>query len=937
MKKILKIAAIALLVLLIALISVPYLFKYQIVAKIKKLANNELTATIEFGEIDLSLIRSFPDFSLEIKDFSITGEGDFKNIELARIANFAFTLDLISVLKGESIQIKKIGLTQSHVHVIVLDSLRANYLITKEEEILDEQTTKVESNTEFSLKLKEYSLKNFNLIYDDQESDMYAEIVNLNHKGSGNFTQDIVNLITNTKIEKLTFKSEGIALLKNVSVDSEFGIKIDQSKSEFTFLENYIRLNELQLNFEGAVQLLEETMELDIKFDAPKTAFRNIISLIPAVYYQDFSALKTSGAASLSGYAKGTYDGLRELYPSFNVFMNIKDGFFQYPDLPAAVENVNVDMRVSNMGGSLDNTLLSIPTFKMKIADNPIEAKLSLSSPLSDPFIDFACKGKLDLGNIKDIVPMEESVQLSGLIESDLEIVTKMSFIDQEQFERVRAEGNLGITNFTYHDPAITPYPIKITEAKGNFQPEYFDLKFLEMTVGKSDFRASGRVDNLLSYALKDTTLKGSFTLQSKLIDLNELMNLPETEEAASTDSSVVEVYVRLPENIDFQLDSEIQQVLFSDLKISNLVGKIGLVDQKVSMENVAMEMLGGSVKLNGFYDSKPEKPVANFDLGLENFGLKESFTTFNTVQSLAPIAQNAQGQFSTQFKLESAINKDMSLDLSTLSSTGALKTIGVILQTEVTQKIAQFLNNDNYKSLSLNNSIIDYEIKDGRLFVSPFDVKTGNLTGTIQGSNGLDKSLDYVMNLKIPISDIQSSGILSQLAGKAGKVDLIVNIGGTVDKPTVKSSLGGMAQNLKTQVVDSVKKVIEQKKEQVTKMAADEVERIMKQARNQADKIVNEAKMQAANLNTEAAKSAKLIREEADNQGKKLIQEAGNNPIKKRVAQEAANKLNSEANQKANKLESEAKAKGDQLVKNAENQADKIMSDAEAKTRINP
>ena len=638
----------------------------------------------------------------------------------------------------------------------------------------------------------------------------------------------------------------------------------------------------------------------------------------------------------MGGTVKGTFDGLREIFPAFNVLFTINNGYFKYPDLPAAVEAVNMDLRASSIGGSLDHTLVSIPTFKMKMAGNPIEAKLALSTPMSDPYLDMFVKGNLDLGNLNKVVPMDESMNIKGLINADFAVQTKMSYIEYEQYDKVKAEGNLGVSNFVYHDAELSPYPIEIQSAQGNFQPEYFDLKQLEIKLGKSDISARGRIDNLISYALKDTTLIGRFTMYSNLLDLNELMNLPEEESLATETTEAEMEYTRLPEKIDFNLDTEIRNVLFSNMEIKNVKGSINLSDQKASMRDVSMQLLGGTMAMNGYYDSKPEKPIADFNLGIENFGLRESFSTFNTVQSLAPVAENAQGSFSTRMSLKSALNKDMSLDLTSLSTTGSLRTIGVILQTEVTQKIGSYLNNDNYKSLNLNNVLIDYEIKDGRLYVNPFDIKTANLSGTVQGSNGLDKSLDYVMNLKLPLSDIKASGLLGQMASKAGLADLIVNIGGTTDKPTVRTSLAGLSENIKSQIIDSVSKVVEQKKEEVKKMAADEVERIMADARQRADKLVADARTQADRLNTEAARTAKTIRDEADAQGKRLLQEAGSNPVQRRIAQEAANKLNREADDKAKKVENEAKQRGDQLIRTAEIQAENIIKEAEARTQIN-
>ena len=48
------------------LIAVPYIFKDDIVKLVKTEANKTVNAKIDFGNFDLSLIKSFPDFYFSI-------------------------------------------------------------------------------------------------------------------------------------------------------------------------------------------------------------------------------------------------------------------------------------------------------------------------------------------------------------------------------------------------------------------------------------------------------------------------------------------------------------------------------------------------------------------------------------------------------------------------------------------------------------------------------------------------------------------------------------------------------------------------------------------------------------------------------------------------------------------------------------------------------
>src|ERR1035437_3994677 len=77
-RRILKWTGITFLVLLILIITAPFLFKKQIVQFVKDEANKSLNAKVNFGKFDLTLISSFPDFTLSIDSVSIANTGDFK-------------------------------------------------------------------------------------------------------------------------------------------------------------------------------------------------------------------------------------------------------------------------------------------------------------------------------------------------------------------------------------------------------------------------------------------------------------------------------------------------------------------------------------------------------------------------------------------------------------------------------------------------------------------------------------------------------------------------------------------------------------------------------------------------------------------------------------------------------------------------------------------
>lgn len=323
--------------LLIAVIALPFIFKDKLVQIVKDEVNNNLNAKVEFGDFDLSIFSSFPNLSFEIEDVTVDGIGGFEGTRLAEIDKTEITLDVMSVINGDKIEIKKIGITNPTFHIVVNEDSNANYDIAKaSEEISDSVSSEP---LEYSIGIQELFIKNANLTYLDEISGMSSEIKNLNYNLSGDFTQDIFDVKNKMKVDELSFSYGGVNYLTKTKLDLDAEVTIDKF-IKYTLKDNSLKLNELELGFDGWVELAEKSTNIDMNFDSKKTTFKSILSLVPAVYTSDFSTVKTKGELALNGNVKGAVTETE--LPEFNVNMNITDGYFKYPDLPNSADNINI-------------------------------------------------------------------------------------------------------------------------------------------------------------------------------------------------------------------------------------------------------------------------------------------------------------------------------------------------------------------------------------------------------------------------------------------------------------------------------------------------------------------------------------------------------------------------------------------------------------------
>lgn len=845
-KKIIKISLIVFASIIVTAIILPFAFKGKIEAKMKEAINKSINAKVDWKNYELGIFKSFPDFNLTLDGLTIIGVDSFSNDTLANIKSLNITIDLFSAFKGNSYKIKKVTLDEPNILLKILKSGKANWDITKPSVPADTSANK-EPPSDFKLALQKISIIKGKIIYEDQGTNMRIDAVNVNSTIKGDMAADETSLETKSTIEFLTFAYGGMTYLYKVNAEATADIDADLKNSKYTFKENEFRLNQLFIGMDGYLSMPKEDIDMDLKFNAKQTDFKNFLSLVPDIYAKDFDKIESKGKLALDGYIKGTYNDKK--IPSFSFNIKIDDGMYKYPDLPKTVSNISVKTNITNTGSDFDNTVIDISKFHFEIGSNPVDIKMNIKTPVSDPQINGTIKGKMNLADVKDFYPLKKDQQLKGTISADVVLNGKLSSIEKKKYEDFKASGQILINGLTYKSKEFTQ-GVTINVMKLLFSSQFVELDSCNINIGKSDLKASGRIDNFLSYFFKNDLLKGTFKSASTLMDLNEFMQptqagkeKPKTEAASSL--SVIEI----PANIDFVVNSTFGKVLYDKMVMTNVVGVIKIKDQQLTLENLKMNMLDGQLSMSGFYNTKnPKQPNINFNLNINQFDISKTSKTFIVVQKLVPIADACTGTFSTKMEFTSSLDSKMSPIIKTMTGEGLLNTSKVAIQnfTPLT-KLSDALKMEKFKKLALDKINLSFNILAGKVFVKPFDFVFGKIKGKMSGSNSFDQTIDYVLNLEIPKSEFggAASGVLTNLTSQANskganitvgdvvKVDVL--IGGTVTKPTIKLGLKGTMNEIIDDLKNKAKTELENKKKEVVDKVTAEADKQKKAAEDKA------------------------------------------------------------------------------------------------------
>ncbi len=950
MKTLLKVAGILVLIFIALLFILPMIYKSEIISLTKKEMNKSVAAKIDFEDISLSLFKSFPDFNLSVENLTITGINGFSNDTLVNVKIISISIDLRSVLSSDSYEIKKIKLYDPDINLIVTAEGNSNYDISLPEEEsgnnVEPEPEKDESSP-FNLSIKKFEIINGNINYIDEQLNMHMVIQGLDHTLSGDLGAENVVLYTKTKINSISTTYDGVEYLSKASVAYNANIDADLKNEIYTLGKNELIVNNLFIGFDGSVSTINDDMNLVLTFQSKGNKFKDILSLIPAIYANEFDGIETEGTFSLDGFVKGIYNDNR--IPSFELNASIDNGMFKYPDLPKSVKSINLSANISNKGGDVDNTIINISKFSMLLGNNPINSNFRISTPVSDPDIKARLTGKFNLSEVKEYYPVSDSDEIGGDLIVDISLEGRMSAVENEKFDEFLAMGSVVARNIKYNNGSLKE-PVRISGAQMNFSPGYIDLVNFIAKNGENDIQATGKIENYMSYYMNDGTLNGTLIAKSKYLNIDKMIAEEagdESTEAVTSDNVVHNSdpdtsslsVIEIPDNINFTVSSTFDKLIYDNIEMEDVRGDLEIKNSTLNLRNLSMETIGGKMTINGKYSTVDiNNPKVDFNIEMKNMSIPNAYDQFAMFRKYLPVSKKTTGLFSAKFSLSTLLDEGMMPNYPTLNGGGMLSTESIaITGLNSMNQIADNLNIDHLKNLSINDFMTKFKLEEGKLVVEPTEFRYKNIDAEIAGWTEIDQTIEYNLKLEVPRSEFGSDAnkVLDNLIAQTNSlganfslpntIPVNIVIGGTIDNPVIKTQL---SKNAGSTTENTAKEII---KKELGNEAAEKAQKIIDDADKQAKYLIDEAKKQAKLVTENADDAVKLLQTETEKQAEALIKEGKKNGfVAEMAAKEAAKQLRKEASNKESDIIKEANKKADDLIKEAEKAASKLKKEAQ-------
>jgi F0F1-type ATP synthase membrane subunit b/b' len=642
MKKIFLGLAIFIVLLLAALITLPYIFKDQIIAKVKTVANENLTATLDFKDVDISIFRHFPKLSVGLEGLDVTGTGHFEGVKLIQCKRLDVAINLWSAIFGSQVSIQRLYFLEPDIKVYVLSNGAANYDITKPDP--NASTTTTTSSASSPIKLEYYAIENGKILYDDRSLNMRMELAGLDHSGSGELTATVYDLVMKSHAEQLSVNYGGVQYLSNAKADWLATLGADMDKMRFEFKNNDLKVNDLQVDLNGWVEMPKEDILMDMSFSTPSNTFKSLLSIVPGAYTKEFAGVQANGNVAFSGFVKGKYN--ETTYPAFKLDFKVDNADFKYPSLPLGVSNINVNAAINSPSSNLNDMKVDVPKFSLKIGSNPLEGFFYLKTPESDPNVNMKLDGTLNLGELAKAFPMEGVQELTGIIKANMTLKAAMSQVESQQYDQVNMAGDFAMQNINYRATG-TP-AVKINNLSTHLTPKAVNIEDFDAKLGRSDLKASGNIDNILAYFSTNKTMTGNLAFSSVYFDANEWTETPPaTGTTTTTTTTVVPNDVpaaseKVFDRWDFIVDGKISKLKYDVYDISGMFLKGHFKPNKMDISDFGLKLGASDLSGNGqilnvwnyLFDNQTLEGVIN--LNSNYFDLNPFMTTAPSTATVA-------------------------------------------------------------------------------------------------------------------------------------------------------------------------------------------------------------------------------------------------------------------------------------------------------------
>ncbi len=738
-----------LLAVLLPVLAVQF-FGGAIAREVVAALNQRLQTEIVIQAYDLSLLRSFPYLSADLRGVTVAGSDGSRLLEAERVA---CRLDLASLFG--KVRINGIRVVNGRLQLLTDVDGNPNYLLTGYTSVGDRGAeAAVESGVDFQI--EEARLTRVELIYLDRQLRTDAHLTVSDATFSGVFGAKAYELTTDAELFVNYLDQDEFRYLSGESLRLLGRTSIDHAAGRYTLDPLRIYSGELSLEAAGTLRPTAEGLETDLRLSSRSGTLEDVFALLPPVYSASLEDLETSGALSLAASVVGSWTTTD--YPRIDGRLDFTEGRVGSPRLEVDAK----DLELAATFAYLDGPRGGVQTFEVEhltgtFSGEPFDLGLRLEN-LKDPVITFRADGSLPLSLLPALLDEAPGAGGAGTLRLRGVSLTGRyaDMLEPRRMGRVASSGTI----------VVEDAEVELGDHRLSFPAGTLVLRDNALSVGdlavetnRSSFTFSGEATNLIPVLFSDSlnTRDAALVFEARLtgdrFDVQEMLDLfePASGETAATPPPAGGPPDRgaggIMELLDGRFEAEIATWTWDKLEGEDFRGQLIFAPGQLTVRGVC-DAMEGEFRVD-----------ATTDFGL----LTHTAARITATGVDAPqfFAQNDEfGQdFLTSANLEGRMNARLLLDLyyddagavdyNRLRAMAGLEILdGELHDFDLLENFAFALKTGDLERVRFTRLSNYIEIADRTVYLPAMFVQSSAINLTVSGSHTFDQYLEYYIKV---------------------------------------------------------------------------------------------------------------------------------------------------------------------------------------------
>ncbi len=781
------------------------IFEQQVTSYIIKEVNKNLTTEISISEVNLSLLKKFPDASVifnEVLIKSANPEADpFMPDTLLFAEQVFLNFNIIDLIRSDY-SLNDLQFSNGVINIFISRNGKENYQFWSGNNTVSDESLKIE------LELVRFSDVRF--FMENQATQTILDIYSRKSSMTGSFTAENFKLKAQIQGQINSYSRDGLRYIDNKALRVD--VSVIRQQQNFAVTTEKLQIGSINLHTEGELNTQHES-SVDLKITGSQIAIPSFMDYFPMLKKKIPSGMEYDGEFDMMLSVTGVVS--KTSMPHLEAVYSIDKASIDYMEKGIRISGINVSGIYSNGDRNRsESSVIYMDQISAILNNSRISGKFRMLD-FRMPGIECYINGKIKLENIQDLLPGNAN-RFLGYADTELFIsgrnLSDFKFT-RDDFSRLRYKGTVIVRNLNLIREENTEV---LKDINANIIiDKHLIVNDLNGYMFNNNLHLSGRIDNWYEYFIDGSgtlwtdlnVYSDKFILDSALVLMSSDTGRVERKDEDMEEVQTAKLHIKL----NFWFDEfRFQSVAAGDVR-GELIYEPGLLKVNHVAGNTMMGSASSQATIE-FYDDKAFSVLSSSRIN--GIDIKEVFTSFNNFSQEFIQDKHLEGKVSGSVDFYGEFNSFMKLDMKTFLVDAELNIKeGELIGFEPMEQLSRFIDVEELQHIHFSELKNEIFIRNGEVVIPQMDIYSSAMNLSGSGIHSFDNYYNY--KIRLSLSEVLAKkmrrkrntenefGIVEET--RQGRLNVYLSIDGTPEGTEI-------SYNRKAAVTDLRQKMDEEK-----------------------------------------------------------------------------------------------------------------------------